>query len=140
MPPTGATARNALVDSLKAGLDEIAGARFGRIAPDGLCDFTLPRTRLSLLEQATAPAGDGWPVSGRCFTIDWSAKSAVRTLERALRRRPSLRPRLFAPAGVLRYLERDRPQWRARLAEKYGARFDIIENDKLNAGRHDLAE
>ncbi|MGE0181686.1 MAG: ribonuclease E/G [Parvularculaceae bacterium] len=140
LPPTGATARNALVDSLKAGLKEIAGARFGRIAPDGLCDFTLPRTRLSLLEQATAPAGDGWPVSGRCFTIDWSAKSAVRTLERALRRRPSLRPRLFAPAGVLRYLERDRPQWRARLAEKYGARFDIIENDKLNAGRHDLAE
>ncbi len=140
LPPTNAQARSALVETMKTGLKRFDGARFGRIAPDGLCDFTLPRRRRSLLEEASEPVGADWPVAGRRFTLDWSAKAAIRALESALGARPSSQFRLAAAADIVRYLERERPQWRNRLAQKYGARFDIIENETLKSGTYDLAE
>ncbi|MEZ5914115.1 MAG: hypothetical protein R3C42_00630 [Parvularculaceae bacterium] len=96
--------------------------------------------RQTLLEQASEPVGEGWPVCGRRFTLDWSAKAGIRALERALRTQPALRPRLIVAADMFEYLEHDRPQWRARIADKFSARFDIIRSETLKSGAYDIAE
>ena len=138
LPPSTATARAALAESLRAGLRVFKGARFGKIAPDGLADFTLPKRAMSLLERATQEAGAGWPVTGRRFTLDWSAKAAIRMLERDLRSHPSARPTLLVGAEIAAYLDKDRPQWISRLQEKFGARFEIREDAARNSRSHDL--
>lgn len=138
LPPSTATARAAIAESLRVGLRSFKGARFGKIAPDGLADFTLPKRAMSLLERATEEAGSSWPVTGRRFTLDWSAKAAIRTLERDLRARPSARPTLLVGAEIAAYLDTDRPQWIARLQEKFGARFEIRVDAARNSRSHDL--
>lgn len=124
LPPTSAAARKALETSLQEGLVGFAGSRFGRIARDGLADFTLPRKTLSLLERASE-TGSGGIRAGRRLTLDWSAKAAIRALERALASNRSGRPRLVAGVEIAAYLSDDRPQWCERLAEKFGARSAI---------------
>ncbi|MEZ5922648.1 MAG: ribonuclease E/G [Parvularculaceae bacterium] len=140
LPASNAAARAKLADTLKAGLKSIPKSRFGRLNADGLCDLTLPRTSLSLLEQATEPAGAGWPAKGRRFTRDWSAKAAIRTLEGALGARPSSRPRLIVGPEIADYLEGERPQWAERLKQKFGARFSIERSASMEPRDHDLAE
>lgn len=140
LPPSGAAARAALAELVQRLLRPIAGARFGRLSADGLCDFTAPRTRRSLLEETSEPSGSGWPVEGRRFTLDYAAKSAIGALEAALIKAPSMRPRLVVAPEIGAYLSEARPQWGARLAEKHGARFKI-ETNALQAGRsHELVE
>lgn len=125
LPPSGAEARKRLVETLKQGARGVYDARFGRLSADGRFDLTAPRARLSLLDEACEPAGAGWPVPGRRFTLDWRAKEAVCALERTLAAQPKARPRLVAGAAIGAYLRDRRPQWAARLADRYGARFAI---------------
>ncbi len=138
LPPSGAGARASLANIIAERLKRVPRARPGRIAPDGLCDLTLPRERLSLLDFATEPAGTGWPVDGRRFTLDWAAKSAIRTLEMGLRAQPSARLRLLVARDIAAYLADDRPQWEERLAQKYGARFSIEIGASLESRRHEI--
>lgn len=138
LPASGAGARATLIDAMKNGLGAMPRARFGKIAPDGLCDLTLPRERRSLLDAATEPSGSGWPVDGRRFTLDWSAKAAVRALEKELRARPSARPRLLVGRDIAAYLSDDRPQWAARLANKFGARFAIEAGASMEPRDHEV--
>lgn len=138
LPPTTTAARHRLAERMRSGLGAFDGARFGKLATDGLADFTLRRSRLSLLEAATEPAG-GWPVPGRRFTLDWSAKAAVRDLERALRAQPSARLRLLVGADIASYLKRERPQWTMRLAERFGARFVLEPAASMEPRQHDVA-
>lgn len=125
LPPSDNAARKALSDRLEAGLAKFSQARFGRLAKDGLCDFTVARRRRSLLDQASEPAGDGFLRAGRRLTLDWSAKSAIGALERTLAGAPSSAPRLVVGQEIGAYLINARPQWSARLAARYGARFTI---------------
>lgn len=139
LPPSGAAARNALVERIKSGLSGVEGFRFGKLAADGLADFTLSKRSFSLLELATEEAGATWPSPGRRLTLDWSAKQAIGALERELRGRPTARPLLLAGAEIATYLFDERPQWAARLASKYGARFEIRENPGMERRSHELA-
>jgi len=126
LPPSGAPARTRLAEFMKESIKAFSRGRFGKIAPDGLCDITLPRQRLSLLERASESAsGAGWLVEGRRMSLDWAAKAAIRTLENALRAEPSARRRLLVSADIGGYLHDERPQWEKRLSQRYGARFAI---------------
>lgn len=140
LPPASADARKRLVDALKEAGRERFDARFGKLSADGLFDMTAPRTRLSLLEEATEPAGADWAVPGRRFSLDWRARRAVCALEAALAKRPSARPRLVAGAGLEAYLSKSRPQWPQRVAERYGPRFEIARNDGLEERGFDIIE
>lgn len=140
LPPSVPAARARLAELVKEALREADGARFGRLAPDGLCDLTLPRRGLSLLELATELAGEQWPVHGRRFTIDWSAKRAIGALQDALAARPSSTPRLIVADDIGTYLQRARPQWNDRLLARYGARFVIQPSPLMEQRSHDLVE
>lgn len=140
LPPSGAEARKALVEALMQASRGTFEMRAGKLSADGLLDLTAPRARLSLLEQATEPAGEGWPVQGRRFTLDWAGKRAIGALERALAARPSARPRLLAGAGLDAYFRAARPQWAERLAQRFGARFTLARDDRLEERSFDLAE
>jgi Ribonuclease G/E len=139
LPPSGAAARAKLSETMKEWLSRIPRARYGKLSPDGLCDLTLPRERLSLLQIATEPFGSNWPVEGRRFTLDWSARSAVRALEKELVSRPSSRLRLLVGSEIGDYLSTVRPQWSARLAQKYGARFAIEADRSMESRNHEVA-
>ena len=139
LPPSGAPARAMLAEFLKERLMAISQARFGKIAPDGLCDFTLPRRRLSLLERASERAGGaGWLVGGRRMTLDWAAKAAIRTLENALIAQPSARRRLIVSADIGDYLRNERSQWAQRLLQRYGARFTIETTASKEMRAHEI--
>ncbi len=140
LPPSGAEARKKLTEILIQASRGVFEMRLGKLSADGVYDMTAPRTQLSLLERATEQAGDGWPVPGRRFTLDWAAKSAIGALEGALATRPSARPRLIVGASIEAYLRTKRPQWAGRLAARYGARFTIAPDDKLEERSFDLAE
>lgn len=131
LPPSSAAARRRLSDALKDAGAGLYPARFGRLSEDGLFDLTAPRRRLSLLEEATEWAGGPAPRPGRRFTRDWAAKAAVASLEEALRRRPAARLTLDAAPDLAEYLTVARPQWLARVGERYGARFDLAPSSRL---------
>ncbi|MEK7265110.1 MAG: ribonuclease E/G [Pseudomonadota bacterium] len=139
LPPSGAGARAKLLDALRAGVAGLPRARLGKLAPDGLCDLTMPREQHSLLEAATEFSTAGWPVEGRRFTLDWSTKSAMRSLEKALRARPSASIRLLVASDIGAYLSDLRPQWAQRLAQKYGARFTIEPGATMETRTHEIA-
>lgn len=134
LPPSGAAARAKLAETVKDNLTLFDRARFGKLSADGLCDFTIPRQRLSLLMSMTEPAGKGWPVEGRLFTLDRAAKSAGSALEGALTARPSGTPRLIVASDIADYLVTKRPQWAERLRSKFGARIRI-EADAIREAR-----
>lgn len=125
LPPSNAAARGALVAALKSSASAVYPCRFGRLAADGLFDLTAPRTAASLLEALTEPWGEDLVHQGRRLTRDAAAKSAIAALERRLAAAPAARPRLMVGAELGSYLDRERPQWTARLEERYGARFSI---------------
>ncbi len=120
LPPSAPARRQALLKTLEAGADYYE-RQLGKLAPDGLLDLTAPRRDLSLLDRASEEAGDDFIRSGRRLTLDWTAKRAVAAVETRLDRHPRLSISLDAGAELARYIE-ERPQWLARLAERYGAR------------------
>lgn len=140
LPPAGTKEKARLADLLREGMASTEGARFGKLSADGLCDFTLPRRRLSLLEEATEKAGADWPVAGRRLTLDWAAKAALSALEDALASRPSSAPRLVAAKDIAAYVEVQRPDWGRRLAERYGARFGVESSSRLDEREHEIIE
>jgi Ribonuclease G/E len=129
LPPSDARARAELKDALKEARRGIYECRIGRLSDDGLFDLTAPRERLSLLELATEPAGHDWPAPGRRLTLDWQAKAAIRALERRLAGALSARPVLAVGLALADYLAA-RPQWTARLAARFGARFAIMTGEE----------
>lgn len=140
LPPSSAKARAALSEALAKSAEGVFRGRFGKLSVDGVFDLTAPRERRSLLEQASEQAaGAGWARPGRRLALDWRAKAAIRALEERLRAAPSARLRLLAGDAVERYLA-GRPQWRERLAARFGARFDIIGDPKLEERSFDVAE
>ena len=138
LPPSSDAARKTLLSAMKK-IAQALGGRAGGLSKDGLFDMTLPRTKLSLLERATETGGDGWPVAGRRFTLDWTAKEAVRKLECALARAPSSRPRLVVSQDLRDYLNAH-DRWIARLIKKYSARFSIDADETRESRTYDLAE
>lgn len=120
LPPSSPARRQALLKTLEAGADYYE-RRLGKLAADGLLDLTAPRRDFSLLERASEETGEGFIRSGRRLTLDWTAKRAVAAIEARLARHPRFSLSLDAGAALARYIE-DRPQWLARLAERYGAR------------------
>lgn len=139
LPPSDAKAQGALLAALEKSREGLFECRFGRLSADGLFDLTAPRSRRSLLDEATEAFGDELR-QGRRFTLDWSAKVAIRALERRLRRAPSSRPRLLVGAGIADYLAKARPQWRERLAARFGARFAIEPDPRMREREFDVVE
>lgn len=131
LPPSNAKARAALLETLKERSRDVFSARIGKLSVDGIFDCAAPRDDHTLLERASEPAaGAEWLRAGRCFSLDWQAKAAIRVLEAALRAAPSARLRLLAGNAVAAYFSR-RPQWRERLAARFGARFEIGADESL---------
>jgi Ribonuclease G/E len=124
LPPSSSGARRRLLDLLGAQDLGVYQRRPGKLAPDGLLDLTAPRRDLSLLERASEETGAELIRSGRQLTLDWTAKRAVAAIEARLARHPRLSLSLDAGAELARYIE-ERPQWLARLAERYGARTAV---------------
>ncbi len=123
LPPSAPARRQALLKMLEAGADYFE-RRLGKLAPDGLLDLTAPRRDFSLLERVSEEAGEDLIRTGRRLTLDWKAKRAVAAIEARLARHPRLRLYLDAGAELARYIE-ERPQWLARLADRYGARMTL---------------
>lgn len=145
LPSSDSAARARLTETLRRSARGVYNCRFGRLAADGLFDLTAPRTARSLLEELTEPADEGFLRAGRRFTREAASKAAIGALERALKRAPSGRPQLLVGEGIGHYLQSERPHWRRRLEEKYGARFSIETSlsetgAKLKDRDHDLAE
>lgn len=139
LPPSDAQTCNALPVALKDRGKSLLKARYGKISPDGLFDLTLPRAEYSLLELASETCGADRVRPGRCFTIDWRAKAAIRALERALRLAPSAQLTLFAGGEIASYLT-GRPQWSERVAARFGARFDMIYQPQFEERAFDVVE
>lgn len=115
---------------------ESAGA-FG-FAKSGLYSFATPHSAQSLTERFTEAAPSD-PVSGRRFTLDWRAKSALRTLEHRLRAAPRARCLLAAGRELAHFLQAQKT-WTERLQMRYGARFTIAASKKLEDRSFDLSE
>lgn len=140
LPPSSPAAQRNLQEALKRASRNMIEARFGRLSADGLLDLTMPRARRSLLDEATEPAAPrDWARAGRRFTCDWRAKAAIRALEARLRAAPSARLALAVGKAIGDYIA-ERPQWRERVAARFGARFDIIETLQLEERAFDVAE
>lgn len=133
--PLHGSARTKLNDKLKF---LFPNAQYASWTKTGLFVFSRPRAERSLLEHTTENAITE-PVSGRRFTLDWQAKQAMTELERRLRASPSSRLRLVAGEGITSYLDYW-PQWLARLRERYGARFDLGADAKLEERAFDIVE
>ena len=140
LPPSDAKARAALLETLAKSAEGVFKGRFGKLSVDGVFDLTAPRERRSLLERASEPAaGADWLRLGRRLTLDWRAKATIRALEQRLRTETSARLTLLAGAALASYIA-GRPQWRERLAQRFGARFDIMADPKLEERAFDVAE
>lgn len=140
LPPSGAKARVALLEALAKSAQGVFKGRVGKLSVDGIFDLTAPRERRSLLERASEPAaGAGWLRAGRRPTLDWRAKAAIGSLEQRLRTETSARLTLLAGAALASYIA-SRPQWRERLAARFGARFDIMGDKTLEERAFDVAE
>ena len=118
-----------------ARLDGAGAASFSR---SGLYSFTAPHHALSLLDRFTQ-ADAAAPVPGRRFTIEAASKMALAALERRLRSAPSVRFRLCAGAAIVEYLG-ENENWRGRLTQCYGLRFDIVTEDKSGDRNFDVTE
>ena len=138
LPPSNAAARNALLTRIEGARRGVYDCRLGKLSVDGLLDLTAPRDRLSLLELATEHDTTA-PIPGRRFTLDWRAKEAIRQLELALTRESSSRFRFLLGAGVHEYISDKRFLWLSRVAEKFGARFETICDEKLGDRDFDIA-
>ncbi len=135
MPGEGARKRfSEHLRKVMAPLD-VSAASFSK---SGLYSFTAPRLGLSLLERFTEPDGGGL-IAGRRFTIEACAKSAICALEGCLRSAPSARFRLMIGAELEWYIA-GRPEWSLRLADRYGARFDLTAKAGYAGRDYDLSK
>ena len=138
-PAIGAPGPRArFADHLKAALASLPGAGASGFSKSGLFSFTLPHRAQSLMERFTEPAPAD-PIAGRRFTLDWRTKSALRALEHRLRAAPSAQCRLEVSVDLGDYLDQN-PVWTARLAERYGARFEVTPDAGLEERSYDLSE
>ena len=138
-PPTNAEARSALMTQLKKGLAMIAGVRVGRLAPDGLFDFTAPRLGPSLLEMASEWDDTSLLRPGRRLRSAWRAAEAVTQLERRLRQSDRVRLTLIVGGAVNDELA-ETPKWLDRLRTRYGARFEVILDESLGTADFSVVE
>ena len=125
-------------EHLRKVMTRLAGAGAASFSKSGLYSFTAPHSALSLLDRFTE-FSNADPVAGRRFTVEAKAKAAIGALERGMRAAPSMRYRL----GVGRELDAFlalRPAWRARLADRFGARFQIVADEKCGGREHDLSQ
>lgn len=134
----GEAGRKRFQEHLKNALARIEGAGAASFSRSGLYSFTAPHRALSLLDQFTKWDEDA-PVAGRRFTIEARTIFAVTRLERRLRAAPSARLRLALGGDIKDYLEA-RPHWRGRLKERYGARFEVVEDKECGGRGFDLSE
>lgn len=140
LTPSNAGARAALLAALTMAGKSVFPARIGKLSVDGIFDLTAERGQASLLDRASEPAGGAdWLRSGRRLRLDWGAKAAVRALEQRLRGAPSARLALSVGKGIEAHLS-GRPQWRERIAARFGARFDIVENPDFEERAFDVVE
>lgn len=137
-PLTGETQRKRFSERLKRELSKLDGAGAASFSKSGLFSFTTPHAMMSLLERFTEFDG-AYPVSGRCFTLEASAKAAIRALEERLRAQPSAMLRLDVARALGDYLDA-RPAWRERLQAGYGGRFKFAIRDDLEERAFDLSE
>lgn len=140
LPPSDGAARRRLSDALKAAASGVFPARFGRLSEDGLFDLNAPRRRLSLLEEASEPCDGAALRPGRRFTIDWQAKAAVRALEARLERGRAQKLALMLSLDLHHYLVTVRPEWLERVRARYGARFEVKRDDRVEDRRFDVSE
>ncbi|GEM_PF-1450918 len=135
---SGDAARKRFNEQLRKAMARIEGAGAFGFSKSGLYAFTAPHNAQSLLERFTEPAPFA-PVSGRRFTLDWAAKSAMRALEHRLRAHPQIRLRLETGSSLYAYINAH-GLWTQRLNERYGARFDWIADEALEERGFELAE
>ena len=135
---SGKAARTRFNEQLRQVMARIDGAGAFSFSKSGLFSFTAPHQAQSVQERFTdvAPAA---PSPGRRFTLDWQAKSAIRSLEHRLRAAPRavLRLRLGLP---LNDYMKARAIWFDRLRDQYGARFEIVADNKMEERSFDVSE
>ena len=118
-----------------ARLDGVSATSFSR---SGLYSFTAPHHALSLLDRITEVKPVA-PVAGRFVTVEAAAKSSLANLERNLRSSPKSRF-LLTVGDEVEACFSQHPQWRQRLTHRYGARFEIVADDKFGDRSFDLSE
>ena len=131
-------ARARFAEHLQKATASLEGAGAFGFAKSGLYSFTTPHAAQSLMERFTE-ASPADPAPGRRFTLDWKAKSALRTLEHRLRAAPRAKCLLAAGPALARFLQAQET-WAERLQARYGARFTIAASDKLEDRSFDLSE
>ena len=124
-----------LSDELKAIFPDARQAGWSK---SGLFFFTLARAQASLLARFTAPV-EVDPVSGRAFTIDWLAKTAIRMAEARAVGAPTARITLGAGAAIFDYLT-ENSHWLERLTARFGARIAVRRGDGLKEREFDIGE
>lgn len=138
-PAIGAkSARAKFRERLTIALSRIEGAGTSSFSKSGLFTFTAPHGAQSLIERFTETV-PGDPVSGRRFTLDWQAKSALREAEHRLRAGPKVKLKLNVGAALFEYLNAQQI-WIDRLNDRYGPRVDITKDEKLEERGYDLSE
>ncbi len=133
----GEGARKRFNDHLRNVMEPL-GISAASFSKSGLFSFTTPRQSLSLLERFTEPDG-GAPIAGRKFTMEAVAKNAIWALETRLRSTPSSRFRLAVGRDIEAYLS-ERSPWRERLGDRYGWRFEIVNDAHYKDRDYDLSE
>jgi len=135
---SGQGARERFNEHLKKAMASIEGAGGFGFSKSGLFCFTAPHHAQSLLERFTevSPAS---PLSGRKFTVDFQAKSAIRNLEQRLHASPRANLQLRLGSVLYDYMS-VYEIWRQRLQEHYGARFHIVADDKIEERVFELTE
>jgi Ribonuclease G/E len=125
-------------EELHKAMARIDGAGAFSFSKSGLFSFTAPHHAQSVQERFTdaAPAA---PSPGRCFTLDWQAKSAIRSLEHRLRASPRGVLHLRLGLSLHDYMKA-RAIWFDRLRERYGARFDSVVDNKIEERGFELSE
>ena len=124
-----------LLDEVIGGLDGAGAASFSK---SGLYSFTMPHHAQSLLERFTDIAPSD-PQPGRRFTLDWQAKSAIRAVEHRLRAAPMISISLRLGPALYDFMNMQ-PQWSERLADRYGKRYNYIEDVSLKERDFELTE
>lgn len=138
-PPISAPpVRVRFAEYLAQAMERLPGAGGFSFSKSGLFSFTTPHKAQSLMEQFTEVAHTE-PTPGRRFTLDWRAKSAVRGLEHRLRAAPSARCRLEVGLDLGAYLTQN-SLWTERLRGLYGARFEVITEERLEERGFELSE
>ncbi len=135
---SGKAARARFNEQLQNAMACIDGAGAFSFSKSGLFSFTAPHRAQSVQERFTDVA-PGTPLPGRRFTLDWQAKSAIRSLEHRLRAEPRAVLHLRLGLSLNDYMKA-RAIWFDRLRDRYGARFEIVADNKMEERSFDVSE